>query len=713
MQQIKDFNMIDTSQRRKLLTMLLSELDGMVYLNRVDRHWTMEFISEGCYGLTGYNPEDLLHNKKKSFAEVIHPDDREMVWREINLAVNNNQSFSLEYRIIRADNTERWVSERGQGVNESDGGVELIHGFIQDITDQYNREKYLAEAEQRYRSIFENAIEGIFQSSRNGNYLRVNTALAKIYGYSSPEVMIATLRDIDKQLYVVEGRRNEFIQLIQEQGVVTNFESQVFRADGSVIWISENVHEVRDAENQLLYYEGSVEDICDRKTYEQLISHQATHDSLTNLPNRALIMDRIGQAIERSKRNNTEAAVLFIDLDHFKNINDSLGHNAGDILINIIAERLKPCLRACDTASRLGGDEFVILLTDLDSHLEYVPRVIERLLSTIEEPCIIDGCEYLITCSIGVSLYPADGTTAEELLKNADTAMYKAKQIGRNTYQFFTAEMNQKMAKRLQLEQQLRIAINEQQFELFYQPKINIKTEKITSLEALIRWNMPGQNYPMSPVEFIPLAESTGLINPLGQWVLNEACRQLREWIDAGFSVVPVAINISAIQFQQPNLVAQIKQSLQTYELDAQLLVVEITESCLALDEEIFLRKLYELQCIGVDISIDDFGTGYSNMHSLKTIPLDTIKIDRSFIVGIEHDHRDRAIYCAVVAMAQNLDLRVIAEGVETKAQVDFLRSINCDEIQGFYFYRPLPVDEIEEVIPRLHHFDSCYGVLK
>ena len=691
--------MIDTPQRDNMLAMLLRELDGMVYLSRIDQHWTMEFVSEGCSRLTGFKPEAILHNRTVSYAEIIHPDDRSMVWREVSLAIANNRSFSIEYRIIRADRSERWVSERGQGVIDNNTDTKLIHGFIQDITERYNREKTLAEAEQRYRSIFENALEGIFQSSKDGSYLRVNPSLAKIYGFNDPDEMINSMSDIGTQLYVLPQRRDEFIQKIRDQGVLINFESQVYQADGSIIWISENVHEVRDADNQLLYYEGSVENICQRKSYQQLISHQATHDSLTNLPNRALIMDRINQSIERSKRTTSEVAVIFIDLDHFKNINDSLGHNAGDELLKIIAERLKLCLRACDTASRLGGDEFVVLLADLEPNSKYVPRVLKRLLSSIETPCIIGEGEYLITCSIGVSIYPCDAHSAEELLKNADIAMYRAKQIGRNTFQFFTPALNKEISERLQLEQQLRIGINEQQFELYYQSKIDVITKKINSLEALIRWNIPRRKDPVSPAAFIPLAESTGLINPLGEWVLHEACRQLHDWIDAGLAVVPVAVNLSASQFQQPNLVDQISSSLQHFNVDPNLIIIEITETCLALEEDIFLTKIYALKKLGVAIAIDDFGTGYSNIHSLKTMPVDALKIDRSFINNIEHDYRDRAIYRAVVTMAQNLNLRVVAEGVENQAQVDFLQSINCDEIQGFYYCRPIPAAKMANMI--------------
>jgi len=679
--------------------MLLSELDGMAYLCHVDEYWTMEYVSDGCLTLTGYLPEDLTQNNRITFMQITHPDDREKVWTDINLSINANQAFSIVYRIIHADGSIRWVLERGRSIFQPESKQKLIHGFIEDITERHFHEKALIEAEQRYRSIFENAIEGIFQTSTNGGYIRVNKSLARIYGYTSPEDMIKSLQNIKQQLYCIPQRRDDFISLIKESGIVKNFESEVYRSDGSIIWISENAYEVHDADGKLIYYEGTVEDISERKKYESIITHQATHDTLTDLPNRTLLMDRIEQVMHRAHRTNSRAAVVFLDLDHFKNVNDSFGHAFGDKLIQTVAERLQLNLREVDTAARLGGDEFVVLLADIHQDSEKVSHIIERILATIEEPCLINGHNYLISCSIGISLYPEDGNTAETLLINADAAMYRSKQIGRNTYQFFTADLNSKVADRIYLEQKLRIAINENQFELYYQPKFDTETQMLIGSEALIRWNIPGEKKPLSPLEFIPLAESSGLIIPLGQWVINEACRQLREWIDGGFVVHPVSINLSAIQLQKLDLVEKINQALLQHQIAPELLVVEITESCFAIEESVLLENLNQLAEIGVVIAIDDFGTGYSNMHSLKSMPLKYIKIDRSFISGVENDHRDRAIYRAIVAMAKNLGLRVVAEGVETKAQFDFLISIGCDEVQGYYFYRPLLVSRFEEIM--------------
>lgn len=679
--------------------MLLSELNGMVYLCRVDEHWTMEFVSEGCKELTGYYPDQLVLNRTISFLQVMHPDDRQMVWEEINQALAKGCGYAVEYRIICADQSVRWVSERGRGTSRLGDGLPRIHGFIQDITDRYLREKALAEAEYRYRSIFENAIEGIFQSSIDGRYLQVNAALARIYGYQSPEQMVNSFQNIGRQLYVEPHRREQFMREMQESGVVTNFESQVYRADGSAIWISENAHVVRDRYGELLYYEGTVEDISERKAYEQLIAHQATHDSLTDLPNRTLLMDRISQAIHRADRNGVEAAVIFIDLDHFKNINDSLGHRAGDELIKTVAGRLLDCVRDCDTAARIGGDEFVVVLPDLDENPDFVSDIVKRLLAALEAPYPISGGEYLITSSIGISLYPQDGEDAATLLKHADIAMYKSKQIGRNTFQFFTPDLNRKMAERLQLEQQLRMAINERQFELYYQPKFSVSTLQLTGCEALIRWMQPGRDHPVSPSEFIPLAEQTGLIIPIGQWVIEHACWQIRQWLDRAMAMKPVSINLSATQFHQTELIDQIRGALNHYQVDPGLLIIEVTESSVAQEESVYLSILSEIRELGVVIAVDDFGTGFSNMHSLKTMPLDQLKIDRSFITGVEDNKRDRAIYRAMVAMAQHLDLKVVAEGVETAAQLDFLASIGCDEIQGYLLGRPVTAGEFERLL--------------
>ena len=676
--------------------MLLSELDGMVYLCRLDERWTLEFVSQGCRELTGYPPEDLLLNQRLAFADIIHRDDRDRVWRTVNEAMMANQSFALEYRVVRADGSERWVWERGRGL-----GKGLIHGFIQDITERHQRELKLTEAEQRYRSIFENATEGIFQSTPDGHYLEVNQALARIYGYPNPGEMIASLRDIGQQLYLDCQRREEFVRLMREQRELINFESEVHRRDGTIIWISENAHEVRDGNGELRYYEGTVEDITERKAYEKLIAHQATHDNLTNLPNRTLMLDRIQEGIRLADRDHSGLAVVFVDLDHFKHVNDSLGHNAGDEMIRLIAGRLRRCVRDHDTVARLGGDEFVLLLADTQRGSDQASAAVQRVLQAIQEPCVIGGREYLISCSIGVSLYPGDGQEADTLLKHADLAMYEAKASGRNGFRFFEPGLDHSLVSRMCMEQELRQAAGESRFQLLYQPSFCVESLRLVGAEVLLRWHREGVKRPVMPSSFIPLAEDTGLINTIGSWVLNSACSQLRAWLERGFAVVPLAVNLSARQFQQPGLTDMIGEALRGNDLDPSLLVLEVTESCLAIDEPAFLKTLRELRGMGIAIAMDDFGTGYSNMHSLRTMPLDALKIDRSFITRVELDERDRAIYRAMVAMAQHLHLKVIAEGVESPGQYEFLRTIGCHEVQGFCFSRPLSLGRYEDLLSR------------
>ncbi len=695
---IRYFSPPDKVQREKLLEMLLSDLDGMVYRSRIDEQWTLEFVSKGCLSLTGYKPEFLLMNSRVSYEEITHRDDRARVRREIQEAIEQNRPFNIEYRIYHADGSIRWVWECGRGMNQADEKVEFVHGYVQDITLRHRHEVALAEAEYRYRSIFENATEGIFQTTQDGYYLQVNPALAKIYGYDSPMELMDALRDIREQLYVDPQRRDEFIQLMLEQGAVTNFESRVYKRDRSIIWISENARTVHAPDGRLMYYEGTVEDITARKSYEEHISHQATHDSLTNLPNRMLLTDRLQQMIQNAVREEVQLAILFIDLDHFKNVNDTLGHAAGDELIKLIADRLRKCMRDGDTVARIGGDEFVLLLPNIHTSTEMISHAVKRILNMIQKPCMIEDREFLVSCSIGISIYPDDGRDAETLLKNADMAMYQAKQAGRNNFQFFTEELNRIVVESLELEQQLRQALSAGQFELHYQPKVTISTGKVTGAEALVRWRAPHRGL-VSPARFIPLAEETGLIEPLGAWVLDAACKQIKSWAERGLPVVPVSVNLSPRQFNQPGLIDNVKHMLQKYLLPAELLVIEITESCMVNDARKFLRTLEDMKALGLQIAIDDFGSGYSNLSHLKTMPVDYLKADSSFVNGIENNDKGRAIYRAIISMAHNLNLKVIAEGVETQMQYEFLRSIGCDAIQGYYFSMPLTPENFEHLL--------------
>ena len=672
-----------------LLETLLANLDGMVYRSRGDNVLSMDFVSDGCHALLGYHPQDLMSEQGISYEEITFPADRERVRETVRQGLANRRRFEMEYRVVRADGQVRWVWERGVGIFGSDGKLEAMEGYVQDIDDRKQAAQALQEAERRYRSIFENAIEGIFQSTPEGGYLAVNPTLARIYGYSSPEELIVGLRDIEHQLYVEPERRNEFMRLMVENGSVKNFESRIFRRDGHIIWISENARAVHSETGELLFYEGTVETITERKLYEEQIQHQATHDSLTGLPNRTMLHNYLQRAIQTADAGNSVPAVVFVDLDQFKYINDSLGHQAGDKLLKTVAQRLVACVRDTDMVARQGGDEFVIVLGNQRDE-ESITEVLQRILNSVSQPWLMDERELNITCSLGVSRYPEDGEDVETLLKNADSAMYKAKEVGRNNFQFFASNMHAQVPNHLDMLVNLLHAIEHEEFQLYYQPKISLDSGRIVGAEALIRWDLADIGM-VPPAHFIPFAEQSGLIVPIGEWVLRTACAQNRAWQSAGLPAIPVAINLSPYQINQ-DLVAIVKQVLADNNLEACCLELEITENVVMKDAEKIVAMLNALKALGLRISVDDFGTGYSSLSYLKRFPVDALKIDQSFVRDIVHDTDSAAIVKAVISLAHILNLRVIAEGVETEAQCDFLRENGCDDVQGYYFGRPMSV---------------------
>jgi diguanylate cyclase (GGDEF)-like protein/PAS domain S-box-containing protein len=586
------------------------------------------------------------------------------------------------------------VEMRAFPICDTDGKVVAIANVSRDIRGRKQSEEALRQAEEKYRGIFEGAAVGIFQSDLSGRYLSANPAMARMLGYDSPQELLTSVTDISRQVYVDSESREAFGLLIEQQGVVKNFELPVYRKDGSRIWISVAARAMRK-DGVLIGYEGTTVDITDRKAAEERVQYLAYYDALTGLPNRTLLQDRLTKALASARRQKGKVALLFLDLDRFKTINDSLGHSVGDLFLQEVAERLKRFAREQDTVARVGGDEFLIVLTAVKDAADAAVAA-ERLMNAITAACAIQGRSLSISCSIGISIFPDHGTDGEALIKNADAAMYCAKESGRNSFHFFTAGMNAEAMERLTLEHSLRLALEKRELFLVYQPQMDIVAGKITGLEALLRWQHPELGL-VPPDKFIRIAENSGLIMPIGEWVLRTACSQARKWQDEGLPEVPVAVNVSAVQFRQEHFRELIARVLYETGLAPQYLELELTESLLLSNADVTLSVLEELRAMGLKLAIDDFGTGYSSLSYLRQFPVSKLKIDRSFIRDVAVNPDDAAITTAIISMAKSLQLKVIAEGVENEAQMSFLRAHHCDEIQGYYFSKPLAVDKVAD----------------
>jgi len=571
-----------------------------------------------------------------------------------------------------------------------------VIGVATDVTEKRRAEQALSASEARYRSLFERNLAGVYRTTVDGRILDCNESFARIFGYASRE---EALRYPAWGFYPSAEDRIASLARLRERQTLTNYETCLRRKDGSRVWVLESESLVAGPDGALSVIEGTLIDITERKRAEERVRHLAFHDALTGLPNRLLFNDRVQVALAQANRSRRCVGTLSLDLDRFKMINDSLGHSMGDKLLCQVAERVQGCVRAGDSVARRGADEFTVLVSGLQSAVD-AARIAQKILETIRVPFVIDQRELFLTTSIGAAVYPADGQDPETLIRNADTAMYRAKEQGRDNYQLYTPTMNARAAERLALENRLRQALHNEELVVHYQPLVDLRTGRIRGAEALLRWQHPELGL-LPPAEFIPLAEISGLIVPIGAWVLKTACAQARAWQQMGYRGLAVAVNLSSRQFQQPDLVRQVTEALQSSALEASCLDLEITESNAMHNAELSIDALKDLKGIGVRISMDDFGTGYSSLNYLKRFPIDRIKIDQSFVRDVTHNPDDAAIASAVIAMAHSLKMGVVAEGVETKEQLAFLRQNRCDEMQGYLFSPPVPALDFERLLKK------------
>jgi diguanylate cyclase (GGDEF)-like protein/PAS domain S-box-containing protein len=564
--------------------------------------------------------------------------------------------------------------------------------FLEEIVKQRTTE--LDKANQTLSVLIQASPLAIFVLDTEGNVSLWNPAAREMFGWDESEVFNRPFPLVQKGRE--EAFRTAFDDALRGK-LTTDYETRQQKKDGSPIDINVWTAALFNAQGEINGIMAIVADITERKQSEAKINYLAYHDTLTGLPNRVSFEERLVEAVAHAKVARESLAVMFLSLDRFKKFNDTLGHLIGDQLLRSVAERLNLTLREGNHVARFGSDEFAVLLTRI-SGAEEAARRANNFQNVLNAPFIVEGHELYVTSSIGIGLYPDDGTDAQGLLKSAGSALYRAKQLGGSSYQFYTADMNARALARLALENQLRWALERKEFVVYYQPQVNLDTGKIMGMEALVRWQHPELGL-VPPAEFIPLAEDTGLIMPIGEWVLRTACAQTKVWQNCGFSNLHVAVNLSPRQFQQPDLLLLIEQSLKEAGLNPASLELEVTESSVMKNTESAINTLRELRAMGIKISIDDFGSGYSSLTYLKHLPIDVLKIDQSFVRDMTSDPKDAAIVMAIIQLAHSLQLQVKAEGVETEEQLRFLRLLRCDEMQGYLFCRPLAVEAFEQLL--------------
>jgi len=673
-----------------------------------DRSGTIESLNPAAEKLFGFAACEIVGQNISELIPGITPDTR-----SANVSVDATEPCEG----LRKD-TETIVCPGGKSCFPVEISVSPSHlqgrlsyvAIIHDITKRKQMEAAISEQKEFLENLVQNSVVPTFVMGPDRRILLWNSACEELTGAKA-----ATMIGMDEPWKILFDHKRPFLAEMVIDGPIeppkyySSFDKSMGISEGLTAeqWYKNlngrdcflllNAAPIRNSKGELLAVIQTLQDITERKQYEEQLEYQVNHDQLTGLPNRNLLADRIRQTLLVAQRNHNQVAVIIIDMNQFKFINDNLGHDSGDEALKVIAERLTSCMRAGDTVARQGGDEFVIIISN-PAAADSAALVAEKIQKSLALPFSINEHELIITCSMGISVFPKDGEDALTLMKNADVAMYRAKEIGRNNFQFFAEEMNARSLMRMAMEKHLRRALDRNELSLHYQPKVSLLSGHITGMEALLRWNSPELGM-VSPASFIPLAEETGLIEQIGEWVLRTACAQNKNWQEAGLTAMTVAVNLSIRQFRQTNIADVISQILRDTGLDPRFLELEITESLILQNSNRVRSILNEIKEMGISLTMDDFGTGYSSLSYLKRFPFDKIKIDQAFVRDITSNPNSAAIAKTVIAMAHGLHLKVIAEGVETEGQLQYLRDNNCDEMQGYFFSRPVPAGNFEELL--------------
>ncbi|MGI9048512.1 MAG: PAS domain S-box protein [Rubrobacteraceae bacterium] len=684
---------------------LVEQIQAVTYVDLADGAYPdlSLYTSPQIEAMTGYMVEEWGVPEKDLWEESLYHEDREWVLAADERARATGQPFSEEYRLLTRDGRVIWVRDEAVLLRDDSDKPWLWQGVLMDITEIKQAQEALKESEERFRSAFEDAATGIALINLDNRYLRVNPALCELLGYEEVELLEKTSFEVThpEDLEVSRGRSSRMLEA--DDAGKMRLEKRYVCKDGSVVWAVSDVSLVRDSEGKPSHFISQYQDITERKRLEESLERRAFHDPLTDLPNRSLLMNRLGRTLTRIQRHGGRVAMLFLDLDDFKVVNDSLGHEVGDRLLVMVAERLSNCLRPEDTLSRLGGDEFVVLL-ESDPDLEEATGVAARILEALKISFDLQGRERFVGASIGITFGgQPQSNRPGNILKEADMAMYRAKEKGKSGYALFEQSMEVQVNERLELEGGLRRAIERGggEFSLRYQPIVRLHTGEISGIEALLRWNCPGKGA-VEPERVIPVAEKSGLIEPLGRWVLGKAFRQARDWrgLHPAGMVPVMCVNLSARQFRTPNLLEEIQTQVAKSGVEPDAFGFEITESTVMEEIPATITTLGSLKELGVKLAIDDFGTGYSSLSSLTRFPVDSLKIDRSFVAGLAQDGSNAEIVISgIISLAHGLGLEVVAEGVETAEQLAVLRRFGCELAQGNFFWEPLTGEDASELL--------------